>query len=253
MARESDLCLILPTLNERENIVSVVRSVLAHFPSIGQILVVDDNSSDGTREAVSGNFAERIKGGQLSVIRRTINLGLTSSLRDAVRVAKLPLVGWMDCDGSMPVEKLADLLAAVESGYDIAVASRFVKGGNQKSTSQIGKDSRSEIWLSNFLNGLLHRIFQMPVSDLTSGFIVMRASAARQIRFRGSHGEYFIFLLLQAQHLGLSMIEIPYNCGTRQHGESKTFGSLKNVILNTGRYSWAFVVAVCSKRKAPTS
>lgn len=243
MVSASSLSLILPTLNECDNVVSVMESVLKCYPTIGQIIVVDDDSTDGTLEAVETHFVSNILKGQVTTIHRTSDPGLTPSLRDAVKVARCPHVGWMDCDGSSPVETLGKLLEQLRA-HDLVVASRFAKGGSQKPMNQLGKDSFWEIILSNILNGTLDRIFRLPISDLTSGFIVMKSPLAKRIRFRGSHGEYFIFLLLEAQQMGARMAEVPYACRTRQFGKSKTFGSGRAVALNLFRYSIAFVQAL---------
>ncbi|MBI1859373.1 MAG: glycosyltransferase [Deltaproteobacteria bacterium] len=247
MRPESSLSFILPTLNERENIIPVIESVLQAHPQIGQIIVVDDDSTDGTLEAVETHFLSNILKGQLSVIHRTSEPGLTPSLRDAVKAVNTSHVGWMDCDGSTPIEALKMLIQKMGT-HDLAVASRFAFGGHQKSVKSLGKDSFWEVVLSNILNWCLDRIFHLPVTDLTSGFIVMKTSLAKQIDFRGCHGEYFIFLLLQAQRLGARLTEVPYACGTRQHGHSKTFGSPRAILLNLYRYSRAFLVALWEAR-----
>lgn len=229
--------------------VGVIRSLFSTYPDIGEILVVDDDSTDGTRTEINEHFSPLIAKEKVRIIHRKTDPGLTPSLRDGVSIARCDLVGWMDCDGSMPVEKIAELVASIGNGFDVAVASRFAVGGQQKSLANLGNDSWLEILLSNLLNRILHRIFRLPISDLTSGFIVLRKSLASRLTFQGRHGEYFIFLILEASRRGARMTEIPYTCGTRHAGHSKTFGSPKAVFLNSLRYTRAFLSALFASRR----
>jgi dolichol-phosphate mannosyltransferase len=233
---ETSLSLILPTLNERENVVLQVDSILRLYPRIREILVVDDDSSDGTRGALKSHFQKTMKSGKLSVIHRRSDLGLTASLRDGVRSAKGKLIGWMDCDLSMPVGCIAAMLKKISTGNDIVVASRFLRGGGQKGLCDVGRDSRVEIVLSTWLNRILSHALRLGVTDLTSGFLIGRAEVLKKLTFRGRHGEYFLFLMVQAARLGLRVCEVPYQCSTRQHGISKTFGSPKAALTNSLRY-----------------
>lgn len=229
--------MILPTLNEAGNIVAQIREIYRVLPDIGEIIVVDDDSQDETRSLVNNTFKDAISSHRLKLIHRTKNLGLTNSLREAVQSTSLPLVGWMDCDLSMPAEIIIQLLDAVSAGGDLALGSRFLAGGSQKSLSQVGKDSRSEIVLSTMLNKALSFITGVPCTDFTSGFIVIRKSWLDQFKWRGSHGEYFIHLVCDAHRSKKKIVEVPYQCGSRQFGESKTFGNWQATFKNTYRYS----------------
>lgn len=244
MVCESELTLILPTLNERPNIVSVIGDVFDVLPAIGAIIVTDDNSTDGTRDEIRSTFAPQIAGGQLRVIHRTSDYGLTQSLSGALAQVRTPLVGWMDCDGSMPAAKLPQLLQSIGQGYEMAIGSRFVSGGEQKPIGRIGNDSFAEVLLSNLLNWALRNLLRLPTTDLTSGFIVTKTEIVNRMEFRGRHGEYFIFLMLQAACRKIKTVEIPYSCGPRRAGTSKTFGTPKALLLNCVRYSMAFLVAL---------
>ena len=110
MSLSLKLTLILPTLNERDNIVPQIEEVLKALPEIGQIIVVDDNSKDGTLKAVHEGFPQEIKNGKVKTIHRKANFGLTPSLKDGIEASKTDLVGWMDCDLSMPANLLPQML-----------------------------------------------------------------------------------------------------------------------------------------------
>ena len=236
---QRELTLILPTLNEQDNIVPQIREVLEHVPEILEILVVDDNSKDGTRSAIQENLAAELATGKIRLIHRTSDFGLTNSFREGIQKSRGNLVGWMDCDLSMPSSLLVELVKQIENGFDIAVGSRFSSGGAQKKLSEDSRDSRAEILLSNLLNGTLKTFLKLPITDYTSGFIVCRKETLKSIQLRGHHGEYFFDLILQAHLNGAKITEIPYQCGTRKFGQSKTFGSLKAALVNSFRYSWA--------------
>jgi dolichol-phosphate mannosyltransferase len=236
----SKLTLILPTLNERDNIVPQIKEVLNALPQIGQILVVDDNSTDGTLAEVESAFYLEIKSQKIKTIHRKSNFGLTPSLKEGIEAAKTELVGWMDCDLSMPANLLPEMLEELDSA-DICIGSRFIAGGGQKDLVQTGKDSRLVIVASSFLNKNLTKILKLPITDLTSGFIVAKKSYLYPLTWRGSHGEYFLPMTLQATQKGAKIVELPYQCGTRKYGKSKTFGSVKAMVLNPLRYIGAVV------------
>lgn len=234
---ESRLTLLLPTLNERENIVPQIREVLGELPNIGEIIVVDDDSKDGTRDAVAEAFPEGVATGRIRIVHRTKELGLTNSLREGVQAARNPLVGWMDCDLSMPPATIRTLLQKIQDGADIAIGSRFAEGGGQKNILSVGEDSRAEIFLSTAMNKVLRWATKVPVTDFTSGFIVAKKELLDKFQWRGSHGEYFIYLMSDAHASGKKIIEVAYTCGTRRYGHSKTFGTWQATYRNSLRYS----------------
>jgi len=233
-----NLSLILPTLNEAGNIIEQIREVYRELPELLEIIVADDASTDGTIEIIESHFPNQIQTGRIRVLKRQLDFGLTPSLRDAVAIAKGSYLAWMDCDLSMPTEVLRQMAEVLESGnIDVCVGSRFVRGGKQRDWVHSGKDSRLEILLSTMLNVGVKKFLGAPVSDLTSGFVVVTRKALDGVSFNGKHGEYFMSLLAQWQRKGIRFAEVPYSLGTRQHGISKTFGTLKAIVLNSTRYA----------------
>ena len=163
------LTILLPTYNEAENINPLISAIQKHVPE-AEILVVDDNSPDGTAKIIKKNK-------KITIVVRKNNRGLTNSIRDGIQQTKTDLVGWMDCDFSMPPYKLVELLQKLYEGYDIAVGSRFVKGG---------KDMRGltvAVILSWAINRFASFILNRSFKDYTSGF-----AAARRLRNRLSTG-----------------------------------------------------------------
>jgi dolichol-phosphate mannosyltransferase len=250
------LSLILPTLNERENLRLLIPELFERVAQIAEILVIDDGSTDGTQELVR----------ELAVGDRRVRLfarsgppALTASLQDGILAAGHDLVGWMDADLAMSPEDLAQLVAAVEAGADVAVGSRFAAGGHMKGQTESGlrgrlqalknvqnsEDSWVGVALSWALNvALLPAVIGDGVHDYTSGFVVMRREVARDLRLTGDHGEYFITMLADFMRRGLHVVDVPYQIRARQHGKSKTANSLSD----WGRRGVRYLAAAASAR-----
>ena len=116
---------VLPTYNEKENIVVLIENIFRHLDQNTEILVVDDNSPDGTWKIVE-KLTQTYP--NLRLIRRLNKRGLTSALTDGIKASAGNIVAWMDCDLSMPPEKLKELMNKIDEGFDAAVASRFITG-----------------------------------------------------------------------------------------------------------------------------
>ena len=177
------------------------------------IIVVDDDSADGT-----GKIVDRMAQGDssLRLIRRSGRRGLTTALQEGIDRANGSLIGWLDCDLSMPPETLSLLIRTATTNADIAMGSRYIPGG---------ADLRSErlaVILSKIICTLCHFLLHKSVTDYTSGFIVAQRKVLKQIRLRGFHGEYFIDLINQAMNSGFTVREIPYQLVSRKKGISKT-------------------------------
>jgi len=227
---------ILPTYNEAENIVPLAEAIDRAIALPHEIIVVDDNSPDGTSSLVR----EVITSGRLPALRletRLADRGLTKSLWRGIELAKGDTVVWMDCDFSMPPEKIPELLAKISEGYDIAVGSRFVTGGSAKQGALTAKgESFLAIILSRFLNLVLRVCLSPRFRDYTSGFIAVRRDVFRSIRLTGDYGEYFMDLMLRAILLKFSFIEVPYVNALRRAGESKTAPNLTTLFRRGIKY-----------------
>ncbi len=233
----SQFSLLLPTLNERENIEPQIRAILRALPSIHQILVLDDRSTDGTPQAVKSEFRKEIRSKKIIVIERKKNFGLAKSLKEGVDRSETKFIGWMDCDLSMPPGLFLKMLLLVAKDYDVCIGTRFGEGGKQKKLSHSQRDSKVEILLSNVLNAVLKRFCPLPITDFTSGFLVGRREVLKKAPWRGTHGEYFIELMFHLAESKAKLTEIPYEIGTREFGDSKTFGTLTASLVNSFRYT----------------
>jgi glycosyltransferase involved in cell wall biosynthesis len=249
------ISLILPTIDEAENVRRLIPALLEELSTLGEVIVVDDGSTDGTREIVRGLAAEdpRVK-----LIARSGKACLTDALQAGIDAAGAELIGWMDADYAMTPSDLQSLLLAVNRGADIAVGSRFVSEGRIKGQSQDGlrgrlnalralgdsEDSWIGVALSWALNGLvLPALLFRGIHDYTSGFILARRAVFEQVRLEGDHGEYFIHLWVRAERLGFRIEEVGYRVQARSYGRSKTANSVGEWWRRGGAYLRAAIRA----------
>jgi dolichol-phosphate mannosyltransferase len=226
------ISVVLPTYNEAGNIVALCEAIHAAIKNPHEIIVVDDNSPDGTSRLVQELIASGTVPG-LRLETRLTDRGLTKSIRRGIELAQGDVVVWMDCDFSMPPEVIPSLLAKIDEGNDIAVGSRFVKGGSAKAGGE--KESALVIALSGLLNIVTRLLLSWNFHDYTSGFIAVKKSVLNKLPLRGDYGEYFMDFIFRAILQKYRIVEIPYVCVPRRAGESKTAAQMwkfgKNYLL----------------------
>jgi dolichol-phosphate mannosyltransferase len=244
----ASLSLILPTLNERENIERLIPELLAEVPSIGELWVVDDDSQDGTPEAVErlGVADPRVR-----LLRRKKEPCLTDAIQCGISASGCDLVGWMDADLAISARDFQRLVDAVVDGADVAIASRFAPGGRIKGQDRDGvagrllalrnlgatEDTRLGVFLSWALNAVvLPSLVGAGVKDYTSGIVVGKRATLGAIRLRGHHGEYFIYLWASLLAGSVNVLEVPYRVQPRLFGESKTGSDLRRYLARGRRY-----------------
>lgn len=208
-----DLSLIIPTLNEGDNIASLVQRVDGALGSRDyEIVFVDDNSKDNTAGIIK-NLSSRYP---VSVIVRKQKKGLASAVIDGMEKAEGKTIGVMDADLQHPPEVLPSLLAKIEEGADMVVASRYVEGGAASPDwSRLRRIiSKGAILLSHVLLPTTRH-----VKDPVSGFFVFdkRIAAGTDLRPTG----YKILLELLVQGKCRRVAEVPYTFGIRGGGQSK--------------------------------
>lgn len=228
-AKPLSLTVILPTYNERNNIPILIDGILRHVRPPVSVLVVDDNSPDGTWQVVQ-EIAERDD--RVRLMRRMDERGLTSAIWAGIQAADTDTVSWMDCDLAMPPEVIPQLLERLEAGADIAIGSRYVQGGSDPGHSTMARA------FSVTINTCASLLLGWGVRDYTSGFVAARRNVFDRIYLKGDYGEYCVDLLARAQMLGLCVEEVPYVCGARFSGESKTGGNPLDYIRRGRKYVW---------------
>jgi dolichol-phosphate mannosyltransferase len=222
-----DLTVILPTYNERDNVPVLIADILRSVRAPVRVLVVDDDSPDGTWQVVEQHAAadERVR-----LIRRTAERGLTSAIWAGIRAADTQAVSWMDVDLAMPADVIPQLIGRLEAGADIAVGSRYIPGGSDPGHSLMARG------FSIVINRFASILLRAGVHDYTSGFIAARRAVFDRLELRGDYGEYCIDLLARAAFAGLRIDEVPYACGARFSGESKTGANFADYLRRGAGY-----------------
>ena len=207
----------VPTYEEAENIERLIRGVREAVPA-AHILVVDDNSLDGTAEKAEALGAEL---GGIEVLRRPKKMGLGSAYRagHAVGVARgFDLMIQIDADLSHNPADLPRLLAAVEQGADLAVGSRYAPGGS------VPNWPRHRLALSVAGNRYSAFCLGIRVRDTTAGYRAYRASILRAIDFDTTHSTGYGFQIEMTYRVlaaGGKIDEIPIAFTDRVRGNSK--------------------------------
>ena len=178
------------------------------------MVVVDDYSPDGTWKIVESIAGQNPN---VKLILRADRRGLATAVAKGVQSAEGEVLIWMDCDLSQPTELIPKLIEALQE-CDIALASRYVKGGGMRYSLSRRMTSK----LVNLFAGLL---LGFSVKDYTSGFLAVKREVFDKVEIRnvgGGYGEYFIAFLHDAKENGFKIKEVPYMYVPRKVGLSKT-------------------------------
>lgn len=213
----SDVLVIVPTYNERDNVQPIVRAVLEAAPR-ADVLVVDDASPDGTGALADALAAESPR---VHVLHRAVKDGLGRAYVAGFQWAlarDYPVVVQMDADFSHDPADLPRLLAALEGGADLVLGSRRVSGGR---TVNWGAGRRA---LSAGGSLYARTILGVGVHDLTGGFKAWRRSVLEQLPLADVRSTGYAFqveLTYRALRAGFRVVEIPIVFEDRRVGQSK--------------------------------
>lgn len=212
--------IILPTYNEKGNIDKLIPALSTVLPWPAEFIVIDDNSPDGTAEAVRAIMPTATG---IRLIVRTEERGLVSAIQRGINESRGRVVVWMDCDFSLPPATVPELVARIlDHGADAAIGSRYVPGGADELHGHKGPVVVIQKCCTHALNWLTTLLMQTPFHDWTSGFIAIRSEVIKGIPLSGDYGEYFIMLMAQLIRDRYHWVEIPYQNVPRTIGESKT-------------------------------
>ncbi|GAB4574955.1 MAG: polyprenol monophosphomannose synthase [Anaerolineae bacterium] len=214
--------ILLPTYNEAENLADMVHTLLALPIDDLEIMVLDDNSPDGTGQIADELAAEHP--GRVHVVHRPRKEGLGRAYQDGYDRAlatDAEYIVQMDCDFSHPPDKLPEMIArAQEPGVDVVIGSRYVRGGSLD--SEWGWHRKL---LSRFANQIYVRtILRVGVQDATGGFRVWSRHVLEAIDRNIIRSNGYIFQTEMAyvtERLGFNTVEIPIHFSERREGTSK--------------------------------
>ncbi len=218
---------LLATYNEKETICPLISKILATINNPLEVIVVDDNSPDGTAELIRSINDNRVK-----VIRRTKMRGLGSAYMRGIIESTGDIICWMDADGCMPVEMVPEMINKL-SEYDAVIGSRFVGEGT---------DERDAVRViaSKLITGMARVVLGCKTKDIDSGFMVMRRSCLDAALFSPTgYGEYFIELVANMEKRGLKILETGFLFRDRDEdeGESKSFQSWLRFLALGSKYA----------------
>lgn len=233
------ITIVMPTYNEAENLPKMAEVLFALPLDNLNLLVIDDNSKDGTGE-IADQLAKQYPG-KLSVIHREGKLGLgTAYIRGFKHLLQgdSDVIGQMDADFSHPPEKILELVKALD-GCDVAVGSRYIPGGSL--------DENWPAWrkgLSSFANLYARTILSLPIKDTTGAFRLIKREALKKLpldRIR-SNGYVFQVELAYLKHkMRLSFKEVPIHFKEREFGASKmSFGIQIEAALRVWLLLWQY-------------
>ncbi len=224
-----NVVVVLPTYNERDNILELVPQIERVFQSsgiLGWIVVVDDNSLDGTIDAV-----EALRGGygNIRLIVRRGERGLGSAIvrgfKEALQTLDIDVYVQMDADLSHPPSAIPELLKALEDGYDIAIASRYCEEGDALGWSPTRK------LVSWAANRYATSFLGVKIRDVTTGFKAYNTRALTslvELDLESGGYAYQVESLYELLKRGFRAVEVPFVFVNRRVGRSKL--GLKNIL-----------------------
>lgn len=211
-----ELSIVIPTYNEKENIEFLIQDIQIEFKKNninGEIIVVDDNSPDGT-----GKIVERLirKNKQIKLIHRGGKLGLSSAVLDGWKIAEGNILGVMDADLSHSPEKIHELYNPIKhKAVDFTIGSRYIKGGEIE-----GWDLKRR--MMSKIATILAKLFT-DVKDPMTGFFMIRKECVKGKKINSRGFKILLELILKADYKKVK--EIPIKFTNRIKGRSKADSS----------------------------
>jgi len=209
------LSIIVPTLNERENIQPLLTLITAALPNTAwEVIFVDDDSRDGTPEHVR---AQARRDPRVRCVQRIGRRGLATACMEGVLACASPYIAVMDADLQHDERLLPQMLQVLDHGAaDLVIGSRYVPGGG------VGDWSSGRVRMSGLATRLARVICKADVADPLSGFFMCRREVFEAALRRMSGQGFKVLLdLLASSPEPPRVRELPYSFRERQHGESK--------------------------------
>lgn len=212
---------ILPTLNENDHIVKLISEIADIFQSKEiefQIIVVDDNSDDGTYQTVKTFQKDH---SYLEVLlRKNLKRNLANSINEGIKISKFSNIIWLDADFQHPPKYINEFIRKSENN-DVIISSRFLENSERyfkkKKFEKEINENQSYIY-----NKLCKFFLYDDISDYTSGFICVKKKAFENYSLKGFYGDYFVDMIVNFKKKKLKIVEIPFKDELRASGKSKT-------------------------------
>ncbi|MCE2505126.1 MAG: glycosyltransferase family 2 protein [Nitrosopumilaceae archaeon] len=218
ISENNQISIIIPTYNESENIIKILRSIGEILPKSiqTQAIVVDDNSPDGTGKLVEDYLknVKKIADYTIEIIHRKTKDGLGSAILNGIQQAKGDTIVVMDSDFSHPPQILPKLIESIKKyQYDIAIASRYIKGGKIQ-----GWSIKRKI-MSKFATLIAKKGLGIDTKDPMSGFFAFKRNIIKGLNIDAIGYKFLLELLVKTKDVNIK--EIPYTFQDRELGSSK--------------------------------
>lgn len=198
--------IIVPTFNEAENIEKLIVGVFSSYPE-AEIIVVDDNSPDGTAKIAEGLAGKY----NVKVLCRMGERGLASAVIAGFKLASNDIMGVIDADFSHPLARIPDLVKKVTEGYDLVVGSRYTKGGRIENWPSFRRlTSKGAKLLARGLTG---------VKDPVSGFFFFRKKVLQGVSLNPTGYKIGLEVIVKGNYNKVA--EVPITFTDRRVGQSK--------------------------------
>ena len=212
-----NVSIILSTYNEKVSIEFTISELIKHLPGV-EIIVVDDNSPDGTFEILKKINYEKLK-----IYSRKKTKGLASAFLLGLINARGEIVGWVDSNMGQVVERFPEMLNKLNEN-DIVILSRYIPGG-------VDKRNKFRVIVSLLLNKFTKFILRSKINDLSSGIFLMKRKVLNDVvPVAKGHGEFMVEFLYRAEKKGNKILEIPYVHPIDLEGNSKSFPNIGKFI-----------------------
>ena len=215
---KGQVSIIIPTYNESQNIISILKSIGSNLPKnlLTQAIIVDDNSPDGTGKIVEDYMKnlKKMANYTIEVIHRKAKDGLGSAILNGIQHAKGDTIVVMDSDFSHPPQIIPKLIESVKKyQFDIAVASRYIKGGNIQ-----GWSLKRKI-MSKFATLIAKKGLGIDAKDPMSGFFAFKKNILNGLNIDAIGYKILLEILVKTKNVTIT--EIPYTFQDREFGSSK--------------------------------
>jgi glycosyltransferase involved in cell wall biosynthesis len=205
-ADHPSVTVLVAAYNEAPVIGDVVRKALEAVPS-GEVLVVDDGSTDGTDRTATDAGAR--------VLRLPANEGKGTAVRRGLPAAQGEVIVLIDGDGQDDPSEIPRLLEALRPDVDLVVGSRFIGRFEPGAITPVNH------WGNRFLTGAINLLFSTRLTDTQAGFKALRAGALKRVNLRAHRFDIEVDLLLGVLRAGGRVVEVPVRRAARLHGKSR--------------------------------
>lgn len=209
-----DLSIVLPTYNEKENIavlIPLLEKILEQNKIKGEIIIVDDNSPDGTAKEAE-NLNKKYK--NIKLVLRKKKEGIGSALREGYNQANGDVILSMDSDMSFDTIIMLDLIKKIKEGYDLVV-------GKKKNYEAKTFKKAIQRNLSKSGNKFMSIISGIKIHDFSANFRAMKKNVWETIKTKEKTNVFLFEMILMAKHYGFKIGEVPVIFKDRMYGESK--------------------------------